>query len=327
MKTLIYGAGPIGRWLALRLQQAGQDLTLLARNETYRSLQASGIELVDGLTNERLVARVNVVEQLNSADRYDLVVVAMQKSSRMAVCPVLAHNEHLENILFLGNDVSGFHHYMDHLPADKVLLGFPGVGGGWEGANLVIMDQEKPNTHYGEIYFGELDGVMRERTVRIRKLFETAGIKVSIERNMDGWLKYHFAFMAPTAGVTFKKGGELHAVASDKQAIHQYCRACREAGNVLRAVGYRRRQPAVFNLYYWLPRWLEPLVFKKLFDSRSAEVRFGLHARTVGPELLELAEEFAELKAQAGMETPNLDALLDCVPRSRPGADRKEVTS
>ena len=70
------------------------------------------------------------------------------------------------------------------------------------------------------------------------------------------------------------------------------------------------------------PRWLEPLVFKKLFDSRSAEVRFGLHARTVGPELLELAEEFAELKAQDGLETPNLDELLDCVPRSRPGADQ-----
>ena len=38
MKTLIYGAGPIGRWLALRLQQAGQDVTLLARNGTYRDL-------------------------------------------------------------------------------------------------------------------------------------------------------------------------------------------------------------------------------------------------------------------------------------------------
>ena len=59
----------------------------------------------------------------------------------------------------------------------------------------------------------------------------------------------------------------------------------------------------------------EPLVFSKLFGSRAGEVRFGLHAREVGPELLEMAEEFAELKAEAGMETPNLDALLACVPR------------
>ena len=29
MKTLIYGAGPIGRWLSLRLHDAGADVTLL----------------------------------------------------------------------------------------------------------------------------------------------------------------------------------------------------------------------------------------------------------------------------------------------------------
>jgi hypothetical protein len=83
----------------------------------------------------------------------------------------------------------------------------------------------------------------------------------------------------------------------------------------------------VFNLYYWLPRWLEPLVFKKLFDSRAAEVRFGLHARSVGPELLEMAEEFAEIKARAGMETPTLDTLLDFVTRPRMDSDRKEAAS
>ena len=36
----------------------------------------------------------------------------------------------------------------------------------------------------------------------------------------------------------------------------------------------------------------------------------GLHASVVGEELLEMMEEFAELKAQAGLETPNLDELL-----------------
>jgi 2-dehydropantoate 2-reductase len=324
MKTLIFGAGPIGRWLALRLQQTGQDVTLLARGETYRSLEQRGIEIVDGLTGERLAARVKLVDRLEAEDRYDLVVVAMQKASRVAVCPVLAQNENLKNILFFGNDVSGFHHYLDHLPEDNVLLGFPGVGGGWDGADLVVMDREKPKGRHGEIFIGELDGATRARTLEIEGLFEAADIKVSLEGNMDGWLKYHFAFMAPTAGVIFMKGGDMRAVAADKQAIHQYCRACREAGNVLRKVGYRRRQPGVFNLYYWLPRWLEPMVFSKLFGSRSAEVRFGLHARAVGPELLELAEEFAELRVQAGMETPNLDALLDCVPRPRLATERKE---
>jgi 2-dehydropantoate 2-reductase len=326
MKTLIYGAGPIGRWLALRLQQAGKDVTLLARNQTFRTLQERGIEIFDGLTGKRLAAHVKLIDRLDPEDRYDLVIVAMAKAGRLAVCPVLAQNKHLENILFLGNDVTGFQHYLDSLPKERVLLGFPGLGGGWDGDHLVIMDREKTTAPLGEIFIGELDGGIRPRTVQIKNLFDAAGIGVSIEKDMDGWLKYHFAFIAPTAGVIFSKEGDMRAVAADSEAIHHYCRACREAGDVLREIGYRKRQPPVFNLYYWLPRWLEPVVFGKLFSSRSAEIRFGLHARTVVPELLEMTEEFAVLKRLAGMETPNLDSLLAHVPQ-QPVADQMEVAS
>ena len=326
MKTLIYGAGPIGQWLALRLHQAGLDVTLLARNESYRQLVARGIVIVDGLTGERLTGRPNLVDHLGPEDRYDLVVIAMQKSARMAVCPTLAKNDNLKNILFLGNDVSGFQHYLDYLPAGRVLLGFPGVGGGWEGDDLVIMDRENRGGPLGEIFIGELDGKTRSRTVQIKNLFEAARIRVHVEEDIDGWLKYHFAFMAPTAGVIFEKDGEMRAVAADSEAIHGYCQACREAGDILREIGYRKRQPPIFNLYYWLPRWLEPFAFSKLFDSRSAEVRFGLHVREVGPELHEMAQEFEVLKRLAGIETPHLDTLLDYVP-NRSGAHRLEEAS
>ena len=322
MRTLIYGAGPIGRWLTLRLAKAGADVTLLARNETYRSLAENGIEIVDGLTGERHAARVDLVEHLAPEERYDLVVVAMQKANRLAVCPALATNRHLKHVLFFGNDVSGFRHYLDYLPADKVLLGFPGAGGGWDEGDLVIMDRETPRGPHGELYLGELGGEIRARTSEIARLFEAADIRVSVEKDMDGWLKYHFAFIAPTAGIIFKKGGDLRAVAGDKESIHQYCRACREAGDVLRNVGYRRRQPPVFNLYYWLPRWLEPPVFKKLFNSRSAQIRFGLHAPGVAPELLEMAEEFAHLEAEARVATPTLHALLDYVARRSLGGEQ-----
>ena len=316
MKTLIYGAGPIGQWLSLRLASTGADVTLLARGETRRSLEENGIRIVDGLTGELQTARFDTVESLEPEDRYDLVVVAMQKASRLAVCPALARNENLGCVLFLGNDVSSFHRYLDHLPASKVLLGFPEAGGGWRDGELVFMDREKPGGPRGVLHIGELDGEIRDRTKEIAALFAATGIKVSVEPNMDGWLKYHFAFMAPTVGVIFEKDGDLGAVADDPELIHKYCGACREAGDVLRKVGYKKRQPPVFNLFYWLPRWLEPRVFGKLFRSRSAEIRVGLHAPGIGPELHDMAGEFAELKAEAGLETPTLDSLLVNVPQS-----------
>ncbi len=325
MKTLIYGAGPIGRWLALKLAKGGKDVTLLARGDTHRALREDGVRLVDEVTGERLHAQVKLVEVLRPQDRYDLVVVAMGKPNRVAVCPILAQNPHVDNILFLGNDVVGPADYLKHLSRDRILLGFPGAGGGWRNGELVIVDRDKPRGR-GQLYFGELDGITRERTRRIRELFESCGLEARVERDMDGWLKYHFAFMGPTAGAIFKRDLDMQAVASDAETLHQYCRACREAGDVLRKLGYRRRQPWVFNLYYWLPRWLEARVFSKLFGSPAAQVRFGLHAAVVGPELTALAEEFAVLKAEAGLQTPHLDELIACV-ASPPQQSREAVAS
>jgi 2-dehydropantoate 2-reductase len=323
MKTLIYGAGPIGQWLALKLAQADAEVTLLA-GTTFRALEQRGVIIKDSLTGERFEARPRLVARLDPEDRYDLVVVAMSRASRLDVCPDLARNPHLRHVLFLGNDVDGFHRYLDHLPPSKVLLGFPGAGGGWEEGELTILDRKKKNGQ-GELYIGEIDGQTRRRTTEIAELFAAAGLKVHVEPNIDGWLKYHFAFIGPTAGAIFKHGGEMKAVAVDRATIHQYCRACRQAGDVLRAVGYRKRQPGVFNLYYWVPRWLEPQVFAKLFGSEASATLFGLHARTVGPELLEMAEDFEAIKRKTGLETPDLDALLACVARGTASTDRQEV--
>jgi ketopantoate reductase len=325
MKTLIYGAGPIGQWLALRLSHSGADATLLARGRTFDELLCHGIRIVDGLTGERLRATPKLTQRLRADDHYDLVVVAMQRRSRLAVCPVLAANPNLKNILFLGNDVEGFRSYLHHLKPRQVLLGFPGVGGGRRDGELVVMDREDPAESFGELFIGELDGITRRRTWEIGKMFEKAGVKVHIERDMDGWLKYHFAFMAPTAAAILAKGGDLNAVARDRDLIHRYCRACREAGDALAEVGYTHRQPAIFNLYYWLPRFLEPRVFAKLFGSPAAAIRIGLHARNAGPELLELADEFRHMARLAGARTPTFDELVECVREAEATTDCQEV--
>lgn len=318
MKTLIYGSGPIGRWLAVKMFVAGQDVTLLARNKTFQRLEQMGVEMIDWPTGERLGGRINLVERLEPDDRYDLIIVVMSKPARLAVCPILGRNKHLGHVLFVGNDISGYPAYFEHVPKEKVLLGFPSAGGGYDGDDLVIADRKKPKGR-GKIFFGEIDGQIRDRTRQIAELFENSGIQASIERDIDGWLKYHFAFVGPTAGIVFKVGG-FDAVASDKEAIHLYCKACREAGDILYKLGYKKRQPPIFNLYYWLPRWLEPKVFAKLFGSELSKVMFGLHAdsQTIPAELAELSDEFALLKSKVDMQTPSLDELMASIPRPSP---------
>jgi hypothetical protein len=85
-------------------------------------------------------------------------------------------------------------------------------------------------------------------------------------------------------------------------------------------VGYRKRQPPVFNLYYWQPLWLGVKVFRSFFTSRKVEIQMGLHAGEVGEEVQQMMEEFEELKARAGIDTPNLDELMTYAVPSSPAA-------
>jgi ketopantoate reductase len=234
----------------------------------------------------------------------------------MEACKVLHENKHLKNVLFLGNDISGFNYYSELLPRESILLGFPGAGGGYENDRLIIVDSDKSGGKKTSIYIGEINGGVSKRVLEIKRFFESAGQPVSAEKNIDGWLKYHYAFIAPTAGVVFKNNIDLQKAAADDAGLRKYIHACREAGDVLKDAGYRKRQPPIFNLYYFLPEFLAPKVFKKLFGSRFAEVAIGLHAKAIGSEFQEMKEEFRELQKTTSRGTPNLDELLDYFPKA-----------
>ncbi len=319
MKTLIYGAGPIGRYYAAQLYLAGKNVTILARGKAYSFLKENGVVLIDGYSGEKKCVHVKTVNKLDLHDDYDLVLVVMNKKGRREVAPALAQNENIKHIIFVGNDVSGFEKYSKILPPEKVLLGFPGLGGGIVNNELIYVDREKPNAKRNPFYLGELDGKIGERTKRIKKLFERAEIPVKLVNDMDGWLKYHVAFIAPVAGVYFMCNQDFNAIQKDKAALETYVRATKEAGKVLKKAGYPKRQPFIFNLYYWNPLWLSVRIFRdKFFGSRFVKIGVGLHANAMGDELMELVNEFRELQAKTTVKTPNLDKLISHIPGAKP---------
>ena len=91
MKILFYGAGVMGSLYAARLQESGQDVSILARGQRLADIREHGIVLDDGATGQRTATRVNTVERLAPEDAYDLVVVPMPRNRVPAVLPVLLH--------------------------------------------------------------------------------------------------------------------------------------------------------------------------------------------------------------------------------------------
>jgi 2-dehydropantoate 2-reductase len=309
MRTLVFGAGPLGCLYAHRLFQAGKDVTILARGQRHDWIQANGLLLVDEIEGKQETSKPGIVDSLRPNDEYDLVVVLIRKNKLAPVFQVLAKNSNIRNILFMGNNALGFGSYLDALSQEKLLFGFPGAGGGVREHVVCYADREKPGGKRRAITIGEIDGETRERTRAIKSLFESSGVPVDLTSDIDGWLKYHVALVIPLVNALYKHDCDNYDLTHDKETLRIMVRAAKEGGRILKAIGYAKRQPFQFNLFYWLPEILSTKALQGLLGSKFAEVAFSMHAKAARDEMRELAVEFRSLIEKTSIKTPNIDRL------------------
>lgn len=313
MRTLIFGAGPLGSLYAHLLHQSGADVTVLARGARPDWIAENGLVLVNEMTGAKEASRVGVVDALRSGDAYDLVIVLVRKNKLPPVFEALADHAGVQNVLFMGNNALGFDDYLRHLPAERLLFGFPGAGGGFRDQVVYYADRESPKGKRRPVTLGAIDGRDGERIAAVRSLFVSTGVPVDETADIDGWLKYHVALVSPLVGALYKHDCDCRRAAEDRGSLRTLVRAAKEGRLVLRARGFTEWQPVQFTLFRWLPEFLSVIGVKKLFSSRFAEIAFAMHARSARDEMKALVGEFQELKAKTSVATPNIDALASYV--------------
>jgi 2-dehydropantoate 2-reductase len=306
MNILIYGAGVLGSVLAVRLREAGHNVSILARGQRLADMREHGIVLQDALTGDRLTMRLNIVERLIPEDAYDLVVVVMRRNQVREVLPALAANRHTPNVLFMGNNVAGPDEYVAALGWERVLLGFAGAGGVREGE--IIQYVANVGGRRATITLGEIDGSVTPRVQALARGFELARFRVVISRNMDAWLKTHAAVVVPVALALYMVGGDNYRLARTRDALVLGLRALREDLRVLRALHIPITPPAI-RVCEWLPELLPVPLLRRLFDSRYAEIGMAGHANAAQDEMAALAAEFQALVCATDVPTPALDWL------------------
>jgi hypothetical protein len=192
MKTLVFGAGPLGSLFAARLHEAGHDVSLLARRQRLADLREHGVVLEYAHSGRREVRRVPVVEKLGADDDYDLVIVTMRKNQALQILPALASNRHAHTILFLMNNAAGPDELTAALGTDRVMVGFPSSGGYRDGHVMRVMP-----VRLASIPLGETGGRVTERTRRVAALLDTMRDKhTQIRTDMDAWLVTHVSALA-----------------------------------------------------------------------------------------------------------------------------------
>jgi len=309
MKTLFFGAGPLGSVYAHLLHKNGADVTVLARGERYDWLKENGLVVLNEITGQKDSSHVKVVNELKPEDEYDLVIVLIRKNKLLPVFEILSASPGVKNVLFMGNNALGFNEYVKRLPVEKVLFGFPGAGGGIHEQVVHYADREKPKGKRRAVTIGEIDGRNKERTLVIKSMFESAGVPVDLTPEIDGWLKYHVAMVSPLVCALYKHDYDNYQAAQDKETLRVLVRAAKEGCRVLRELGFSKRQPFELNLLYWLPEFMSVKALKRLLESKFAEVAFAMHAKAARDEMKDLAREFQELTTKTSMDTTNIDKL------------------
>jgi ketopantoate reductase len=307
-KILVYGTGPLGSLFAARLQEGGNDVSILARGQRLADLREHGIVLHDVLTNQQSVTRVNVVEALAPDDAYDLVLVIMRKNHALQILPVLAANQHTPNVLFLTNNAAGPGELVEALGQDRVLIGFPNSAGYREGhaVHCLTGTQDDPAL----VPFGEVDGRITPRTRRVAHILKSApGFGAEIRTDMDAWLKYHVALLMPSlAAALYAAGTDNYRFGHTRDLVVLSVRAIREGFRVLRTLGYPVA-PSKFRMFQWIPEPILVLILQRRLANEMMEVALTKHANAARDEMRHLTDEFLALARTTAVPTPAIDRL------------------
>ena len=304
MKTLVYGAGPLGSLFAARLHEAGVDTTLLARGRRLADLREHGVILEHAFSGARETHRVPAAEELHADDTYDLVLVVMRKDQSVAILPPLTENKHAQTVLFLQNNPSGFGEYIRALGAERVMAGFPSSGGERRDPVMRVMPMNAVPMPVGEV-----DGRITDRTRRVADLLLRTGKRVEIRRDMDAWLVSHIPGIAVFAGL-YAADLDSARFARTRDAMVLGVRAREEALRAQEAAGIPI-SPAWFKALPWAPEPVAVGMLRAMAGTTFFEVGVAAHSRVAREEMTHLLREYRERIAGGGLATPSLDRALE----------------
>jgi len=204
MKICVVGAGAIGGYMAVRLADAGHEVTAIARGPHLAAIRANGLTLLEG--DERRVAHVAATDRIEEAGPQDLVLLALkahQIAQVVGALPSLFGDDTV--MVTLQNGIPWWYFQKLGGPyADRVVETVdPG------GVLFTAIDPDRligciaypaatiaepgviQHVEGNKFPVGELDGQVTDRLTRVSAVFEQAGFtsRVLDDIRSEIWLK------------------------------------------------------------------------------------------------------------------------------------------
>jgi 2-dehydropantoate 2-reductase len=205
MKICIFGAGAIGGYMAVRLAQAGVDVSLVARGPHLGAMQSRGLTLIEE-DGSRVTVPVTASDDPADLGPQDYVIVTLKAHSVPPVVPRMAPLIGDQTTIVSGvNGVPWWYFHKIGGPLEGTRLASVDPGNAqWDGfgpdrvLGCVVYpaaEVEEPgvvrHVEGNRFSLGEPDGSRSERAVRLSDALNAAGLKAPVRPRLrdEIWVK------------------------------------------------------------------------------------------------------------------------------------------
>ncbi|MGN7169850.1 ketopantoate reductase family protein [Paenibacillus cellulositrophicus] len=291
-RILIFGAGVIGSMYAMKLIEAGFDVTLFAHSNRFKSLSENGLQYKEKGSVQSI--QVKVIDALENDDIYDFIFVTVRYDRSESALLALKDNQS-KNIVTMTSNSIGFSSWLD-IVGDRLLPAFPGFGGQMKDG--VLHARFLPKI-IAATAFGEVNGEVTERIDKLATLFKTAKLPYVIKKDMQAYLITHSVSDIAMLNVlhsgdkiTDKKTARTRKTARQiTVTLKAYLRAIQKAGVSI--------DPPMLKLVLKFPNLLLDLFFMTWLRTKMVrDMMLPDYANRANHEIVQLSHDLKKFLSQ-----------------------------
>lgn len=294
-KILIFGAGVIGSIYAMKFIEAGLDVTMFARSNRFKALKENGLQYSEKGTVKSI--KVNVIDKLENDDVYDFIFVTVRYDQSESALLALKDNQS-KNIVTMTNNSIGFSTWID-IVGDRLLPAFPSVGG--QIKDGILYARFAPKFLIATM-LGEISGLETERVKNLAKLFETAKLPYTINKDMKAYLITHsISDIALLGSLYFENKISDEKTARTRKMAHKititlkkYLRAIQKAGVDI--------NPSVFKIMLKCPNFVLDFFFMMWLRTKMVkDMMLPDYANSANNEVVKLNKDLLKFLSENGV--------------------------
>jgi 2-dehydropantoate 2-reductase len=196
MHIVVMGAGAVGGYFGAKLARAGETVTLVARGEHLTAIRREGLRVRSAVEGEYVV-RPAAVEDVRDVPTADVVLFCVKAFDTETAA------ERIRPVVGPATSVLSLQNGVDNEDTLDAILGPDHAMGGVAQVFAVIDGPGVIAHHFlGRIIFGELDGRMTPRALRLGEAFARAAIDAELSTDVRRALWEKYLLICAVAGMT-----------------------------------------------------------------------------------------------------------------------------